>query len=67
MIHPVKIDDMTGVGNRFLKEYPQHRKGAENDPGAVTSIMPDGYVTGEKFWADEKNHTKQFCLENGIL
>jgi hypothetical protein len=34
---------------------------------AVTGIMPEGYVTGEKFWADEKNHTKQFCLENGIL
>jgi hypothetical protein len=67
MIHTVKIDDTTVAGKRFMRDFRRVRKGIEFENPALTGEVPEGYMTGDEFWAIVKEDTKQFCKEHGIL
>ncbi|GHT11519.1 hypothetical protein AGMMS4956_04660 [Bacteroidia bacterium] len=65
MTHIMEIDDTIVAAERFV-EKPT-RRGVVFAKPVVAGIVPDGYVTSDEFWAIEKQRTKQFCIEHGIL
>jgi hypothetical protein len=67
MIHTVKIDDTTRNGKKIITDLRRYRKGVVFENPAQTGIVPEGYVTSEKFRKTVKENLLKKFTENGNL
>jgi hypothetical protein len=67
MIHTVYLDDATVNGRKLLKELRRYKKGIRFDNPVTNGVVPEGYMTGEKFRKRAVMKVNKFCDEHGIL
>ncbi|MDR2840215.1 MAG: hypothetical protein LBV75_02960 [Paludibacter sp.] len=67
MIHTVNIDDRTVSGRRFVRDYGRARKGITFVNPAISSVVPEGYLTHDDFWKQGREIINEVCKKNGVL
>lgn len=67
MRHILKTDDKTPTEKRLVNELRRHSNVVEFEAPTQTGTVPEGYMTGDEFFAGIKEELKKRSQENGLL
>ncbi|MDO5664245.1 MAG: hypothetical protein Q4G63_03180 [Bacteroidia bacterium] len=63
----VKINTQTERGKQLIKQLKRYPKTVKFDNPAESEIVPEGYMTSDKFRVSVKRKINEYCDKHGIL